>query len=83
MWYVVVPSWKQRFSVDWRRLVEERITNLCLNTRRFEWFFLVLIFFSFWVFANQLTVHSGGVSSEGGSVTVVVSVRDRGHIHNR
>ena len=26
--FVVVPSWKQRFLVDWRPLVKERIANI-------------------------------------------------------
>ena len=35
------------------------------------------VFLGFWVFANQPTVHIGGVSRGGGSVAVGVGVSDR------
>ena len=62
-----VPSWKPRFSVDWRLLVKEHIANISIPLDVL--FFAVLLIFCilkkkffFGVFANHSTVHSGGVS---------------------
>ena len=58
---------KTRFPVDWRLLVEERIANIGITLDvfgfwLFQIFFILYIFLGFWFFANQPTVHNGGVS---------------------
>ena len=67
--YVCEPSRKTRFPLDWRLLVKEHITNIgipldifccCCN---FDNFYCLTKISGFEVFANQPTVHNGGVSS--------------------
>ena len=59
-----VPSVNDRNQEGWRLLVEERIANLGKQRTFFLRFnvFWLFLFFWFWVFTNQSTVHSGGVS---------------------
>ena len=62
-----VNVWKPRLPVDWRLLVKKHITNMdipldILSFCCFNDFFYLKFFGGFEVFANQPTVHSGGVS---------------------
>ena len=68
---VYVPSRKPNFPVDWRLLVKERIANIGIPLDVFWVLTLLMIFLVLktnlgsWVFANQSTVHTGGVSRLG------------------
>ena len=67
--------------MDWRLLVEERSANVSISLDFFEFlsfynFLRFDILSGFGVFANQPTVHNGGVSREG-SVSVAVGASDR------
>ena len=65
-----MASVDDRIQESWRLLVEERIANIGkINLERFDDFLRFSNFFGFWIFANQPTVQSGGVS-RGGYVVV-------------
>ena len=60
---------KSHFPVDWRLLVKERIANISITIEildfcRFDDFSNLILFLGVGVFANQPTVHNGGVSKE-------------------
>ena len=62
-----VHVWKPRFPVDWRLFVEERFANIAIPLDIFEFcsfdtFLRFDIFLVTLIFANQPTLHSGGVS---------------------
>ena len=56
---------KIRFPVDWRLLVKENIANIGIPLDVLEFLLgvsILIFLFCFCVFANQPTVHNGGVS---------------------
>ena len=64
--YLLVPLQKTRFPVDWILVVEECIANICQPLDIFVFccyddFLCFEMFLGFGVFANQPSVHNGGV----------------------